>query len=330
MKRVVSPQYPDEESQGRTKRPRPQEVNERKRGRGVESPEISRKRVCGTPVTVVGVEQVKWSAALGQSLIETVKRREKRRKERVVFQRISEKKTPTESSKSGRALLEDFDAAFRYLFERSEVRLGALQKRIVDLITIALLGKFFKHDLVANLKRLRRKYLIEELNDTVSAICPRRSGKTEACAMTISVIAVSQPNGNSVMYNLTGMQAKEFLNSVITYLKVWLFSSFFENTCEIGLGNFSFSGCGDPSPMGPRIPGRGRGYLSTKSTFMWVLMFYPYSEGPSTFFNFMWKGHTNDRNFFSMTRVVYVEKHKVRSFLPYSRRVHGENFRSFV
>jgi hypothetical protein len=169
------------------------------------------------------VTQLRWGADLGRRITEGVKRREKRRRENSEVHRCYEyslRESYRQNAESGRILLDSFDAAFRYVFEHSEVRLGYMQKRLIDVVTIAMLGKFFKHDLVANLKHLRKRFLIEELNDTVAILFPRRSGKTEGSAIMIAVIAVSQPNGNCIMYNLTAMQAKEFLNSVIKYLTV--------------------------------------------------------------------------------------------------------------
>lgn len=166
---------------------------------------------------------LRWAASLGEKLIQRHEDRvmEKRKRAKVYkkyeYQGLESYK---ENTSSGRLRLESFERAFRYLFEHSETRLGYMQKRLVDVITIALLSKIFGDDLVNNLKFLRKKYLINELNDTVAILYPRRSGKTEGSAIIIAVIAVSQPHGNCIMYNLTATQAKEFLQSVIKHLMV--------------------------------------------------------------------------------------------------------------
>lgn len=176
-----------------------------------------------------GLRQVKWASALGERLTETASRREATKRAKETLQRTENYPFQRRNAqKSGRALLEDYEAAFRYLFASTDIRLGYMQKKMVDAITIALLYKFFKNDLVANLKWLRKKFVIKELNDTWAFSYPRRAGKTEAAAMVYAVIAVSQPGGNCVMFNLTQTHAKEFLNSTIKYLQK------FEDSPEFG------------------------------------------------------------------------------------------------
>lgn len=165
-------------------------------------------------------QQVKWAAGLGERLLRVEERREAARRAKAVMLPTEQFAAQSKSAqRSGRQLLEDFEAAFRYLFSETDIRLGHMQKKMVDAITVALLFKFFKNDLVANLKWLRKKFVIKELNDTWAFSYPRRAGKTEAAAMVYAVIAVSQPGGNCVMFNLTQTHAKEFLNSVIKYLQ---------------------------------------------------------------------------------------------------------------
>ena len=86
---------------------------------------------------------------------------------------------------------------------------------------IAMLAKMFGDDLVGNLRYLKKKFPIDVLSDTVAILFPRRSGKTEGMAIMIAVVAVSQPNGNCIMYNLTSTQAREFLQSTIKHLEVF-------------------------------------------------------------------------------------------------------------
>jgi hypothetical protein len=125
-------------------------------------------------------------------------------------------------SNSGRMKLESFERAKRRYFELCPTfKLGYMQKRLEDVITIAFLRRIFQDDIISNLKYLSKKYLINELNDAVAILFPRRSGKTEGCAWLIAVICVSQPHGNCIMYNLTHKQAKEFLQTSIKHLNVY-------------------------------------------------------------------------------------------------------------
>ena len=168
--------------------------------------------------------QLRWSAAQAQALLDAEQRRVTRSKARCAVDRCSTlaQDSGVVDTLSGRKRLASFEAAFRHLFEHSDppVRLGDLQEKLIKEVTVALLPQFFKKDLVENIKWLRKKYVIDVLSETVSAVCPRRQGKTEGCAIIAAVLAVSQPRGNSVMFNLTGTQAKDYLQSVQRYLDV--------------------------------------------------------------------------------------------------------------
>ena len=73
---------------------------------------------------------------------------------------------------SGLRRLESLDAAFRYLFANSDLKLGYMQERLIREITIAYLKIMFKDDLLGNLKFLREKYQITELFDTIAVLFP--------------------------------------------------------------------------------------------------------------------------------------------------------------
>jgi hypothetical protein len=122
---------------------------------------------------------------------------------------------------SGRLRLESMEGALRYFFEHSDMRLGHMQEKLINEIIVAFLPIMFGDDLVANLKFLTNKFNIKSLINTLGVLLPRRSGKTVACALIIAVIAVSQPDGNCIMYNLTAAQAEEFITEVIKYLYVF-------------------------------------------------------------------------------------------------------------
>jgi hypothetical protein len=167
---------------------------------------------------------IKWISSFGERIINETEERDKREAKRPKGHRKYEYDSLAsykEYSSSGRRRLESLEGAMRFFFEHSGVRLGYMQKRLVDVVIIAMLTKIFGDDLVANLSYIHKKFKIDKLNDTFAIIFPRRSGKTEGSAIMIALILVSQPDGNCIMYNLTGTQAKEFLNSVMNYLKVW-------------------------------------------------------------------------------------------------------------
>lgn len=75
---------------------------------------------------------------------------------------------------SGRMRLESFERAVRYYFEHSDMKLGYMQKKLIDVFIVAALRKFFENDLISNLKFIANKYLIEELNDAVAILFPVR------------------------------------------------------------------------------------------------------------------------------------------------------------
>ena len=73
---------------------------------------------------------------------------------------------------SGRQRLESYERAVRYYFEHSKMKLGEMQRKLVDVYMAAALKKFFNNDLVGELKFLAQKFLIEELNDAVAVLFP--------------------------------------------------------------------------------------------------------------------------------------------------------------
>lgn len=116
----------------------------------------------------------------------------------------------------GRERLENLERALDYLFTHGVV-LGKIQEKIIHEVIVTFLKNMFVDDLVSNLKFLTEKYLIKELIDTLALLLPRRIGKTVSCAIIIATIAVSQPFGNVVIYNLSAAQAEEFIG-LVTYV----------------------------------------------------------------------------------------------------------------
>lgn len=172
-----------------------------------------------------------WIANKGKEIIQKHEEKTNRKRKKAKVYRkyqYSQLDSFKEHSNSGRMKLESFERATRYLFEHSNVVLGELQERMFKVVQMALLGKMFETDLIANLKYLRKRFPIDQLNNTIGIKLPRRSGKTECTAIIIAIILVSQPAGNCNMYNLAGLQAKEVIQSVDNYLQ------YFKDSEEFG------------------------------------------------------------------------------------------------
>lgn len=120
---------------------------------------------------------------------------------------------------SGRANLQRLEDALQYLFERN-IKLGHMQKALMDTIKTCFLQTLFKHDLVPNLDYLVSKFKINELYDVLAIIYPRREGKTVVSAIFAACCAVSQ-EGNVLCYNLRSRQAKDWLELAIKYLGIF-------------------------------------------------------------------------------------------------------------
>jgi hypothetical protein len=133
-----------------------------------------------------------------------------------------------ENRYAGRALLESFEGALKYFFEHSGVELGDIQEPMLETMRAAYLPVMFKYDVLENLQFLMDRFLVARLNPSAGLICPRRSGKTVVMAIMTAVIAVSQPEGNVIIYNLTAMQAEEFITQTMyVYFSEVLFLLFF-------------------------------------------------------------------------------------------------------
>jgi hypothetical protein len=122
---------------------------------------------------MVGVV-IKWES-IGRKVIAKKEKLENKLRKRKCYRKYEYAQLPSyqKLQSSGRMRLESFERAMRYYFAHSKMKLGYMQKRLVDVYTIAALRKFFQADLVSNLKFLSRKYLIEELNDAVAILFPR-------------------------------------------------------------------------------------------------------------------------------------------------------------
>lgn len=172
----------------------------------------------------------RWGQECGKVAEKCVELREKEEAHQAVHRKweYSMLESFQQYKNSGRARLESFCAAFDYWHEHSGMKLGYMQVKLIQTVTVAFLRKMFGDDLLPNLNYISQRFAIDELNDTVAILFPRRSGKTLGMAIIIAVIAVSQPHGNSIMYNLTAGQAEEFLAETIKHL------NFFKDSPEFG------------------------------------------------------------------------------------------------
>lgn len=170
------------------------------------------------------VQPLIWMSTKGSEIVE---KHEKflvdKRKKAKVYRKFEYEQLDSykDHMSNGRRMLESFDRATRYFFSHSSMVLGEYQEKVFRETRIAFLPKMFKDDLVSNLKFLRKHFNVDQLNNTLGVKLPRRSGKTECMALIIAITLVSQPSGNCNMYNLAGLQAREFLQSVDKYLQTF-------------------------------------------------------------------------------------------------------------
>jgi len=129
---------------------------------------------------------------------------------------------------SGRQRLARFERAANYLFLKCGIQLGHKQELLFEAIRTAYLLNMFGEDLVSNISFLQKKYNLKELFDAVAILFPRREGKTSGTAILSGIIAVTQPGGNIICYNLSQRQADIWMDHVIPILE------FFKDSEEFG------------------------------------------------------------------------------------------------
>ncbi len=138
---------------------------------------------------------------------------------------------------SGRENLASFERALSFLFsKKGGIKLGYMQKRLVDAVRIAFLRTMFGDDFVPNLDYLKKRYRIKEMYDVLAILFPRRGGKSMASQILAAAIAVSQPKGmwlfiaiynliihigNCTSYNLTGRQSRDWLSGSVKILEIF-------------------------------------------------------------------------------------------------------------
>ena len=113
-------------------------------------------------------------ASIGRDFMARKEEAEHKRNKRQCFRKFEygQMESFKRMQNSGRQRLESYERAVRYYFEHSEMKLGEMQRKLVDVYMAAALKKFFNTDLVGELKFLAQKFLIEELNDAVAVLFP--------------------------------------------------------------------------------------------------------------------------------------------------------------
>jgi len=121
----------------------------------------------------------------------------------------------------GRANLASFERAFAFLVEKCGVRLGFLQQQLFDIGRLILLKRMFGDSIAMELHYLRTKFNIQRLFEQAAVTLPRRSGKSVVQTLLAVVVAVSQPDGNVVNFNLQARQAVSWLAKCLQWLELF-------------------------------------------------------------------------------------------------------------
>ena len=122
---------------------------------------------------------------------------------------------------AGMERLDAFDHAVRFMTTETKFKLGYMQEKLLNSIQSTFLTTMFGADLVSNLGSLMKRMPIEMLYSCMAIVYPRRQGKSVITAFAAAVIAVSQPEGNSICYNIGGRQAKAWLSKVMDFLEAF-------------------------------------------------------------------------------------------------------------
>lgn len=117
---------------------------------------------------------IKWATVGEKVLAQEERKRERETRQQKVHRSYAYKDLDSykEMNSSGMLKLESLERALRYLFENSDLKLGAMQERLVNEIIVAFLKKIFGDELVANMKYLCKKFMITEMSDTLAVLVP--------------------------------------------------------------------------------------------------------------------------------------------------------------
>lgn len=121
--------------------------------------------------------------------------------------------------RSGRRCFLDLCQATTDLFVAANLRPGELQLRLLKAMFIAVASRVFREELPANLTWLRAVLDVDELWTAVAIQFPRRSGKSVIQNFFTAVVNVSQVNGNTIGFHLTGRQGRAALRLNYNFLE---------------------------------------------------------------------------------------------------------------
>lgn len=136
---------------------------------------------------------IKWARIATKAIAKEERKKEAEVRNQKVFRSYEYQDLDSfkEMNSSGMLRLESLERALRYLFEHSDLKLGAMQERLVNEIKIAFLKKMFGDDLVANLKFLCEKFSITELFDTMSVLVPSKISLFKSQNIFLSFIHIT-------------------------------------------------------------------------------------------------------------------------------------------
>ena len=130
---------------------------------------------------------IKWAPTLQKAI-----RQEERRKTRDVRKQkvyrtyeYPQLQSFKDMTSSGMMRLESMERAERYLFENSDLRLGSMQVKFINVMKIACLKKIFQDDLLPNMAFLQEKFGIKEMHDTVASLFPSVCSSFSSLALSL-------------------------------------------------------------------------------------------------------------------------------------------------
>lgn len=68
---------------------------------------------------------------------------------------------------------------------------------------------------------IRERYGIKSIYQVVCILFPRRSGKTTVQAIAAAVIAVTQQDGNTCTFNISGRQSRAWLKQSVQFVELF-------------------------------------------------------------------------------------------------------------
>lgn len=101
---------------------------------------------------------------------------------------------------SGRANLERWMEGMDFLQKKRGVKLGFMQKQLVEIAQIILVPRMFGDSFAAEQRYLRLKLGMKRKYEQAAVTLPRRAGKTVSQCLIAAVTAVTQPDGSLSLF----------------------------------------------------------------------------------------------------------------------------------